>query len=273
MVYLGGHIERADVNHLHTIEESVPTTEIGMRQLFDDESSTYTYLLWDKDTDDAILIDPVKSQVNRDLIVATDFNLVYAVNTHCHADHITATGVLKTRVKGLKSVISKASGANADEHIGDGDKICFGNRHITALATPGHTEGCLSFLTDDNKAVLTGDALFIMGCGRTDFQGGSPETLYQSVHRELFTLPDETVVFPGHDYNGKTHSTIGYEKKNNPRLSKSEEEFVEIMNNLDLPYPKMMDIAVPANMLDGATKPFFIRRLRTRVKERWGIFG
>lgn len=276
MVYKGGFIRRADDgDHLPFQRESsamIPTSEIGMRQLFDNESCTYTYLLWDKDTDDAILVDPVNTCVKRDLLVATDFNLVYAVNTHCHADHISGTGVLKRKIKGLKSVISKASNAKADEHIAHGDEIHFGNRHITALATPGHTEGCMSFLTDDNKAVLTGDALFVMGCGRTDFQGGSSETLYDSVHRELFTLPDDTIVFPGHDYNEKTHSTIGQERLNNPRLSKSREEFVEIMENLDLPYPKMIDVAVPANMQDGA-KPFFVHRLRTRAKERWGIFG
>lgn len=271
MVYRGGYIRHADGDHL-PFQESVPTTEIGMRQLFDEESCTYTYLLWDKDTDDAILIDPVAENLRRDLMVATDFNLVYAVNTHCHADHISGTGALKRKVKGLKSVISKASLAKADEHIGHGDEIHFGTRHITALATPGHTDGCISFLTDDEKAVLTGDALFVMGCGRTDFQAGSPETLYDSVHRELFTLPGETIVFPGHDYHGNTHSTIGEEKLNNPRLSKSREEFLKIMNNLDLPYPKMIDVAVPANMEDGA-KPFFVRRLRTRVRERWGVFG
>lgn len=272
MVYKGGFIRRVDGDHLPSIEEEVPSSEVGMRQLFDDESCTYTYLLWDKETDDAILVDPVNTQVKRDLLVATDFNLVYAVNTHCHADHISATGILKRKVKGLKSVISKASLAKADERIQPGDEIHFGNRHITALSTPGHTEGCLSFLTDDDKAVLTGDALLIMGCGRTDFQGGSAETLYDSVHRELFTLPDETVVFPAHDYHGKTHSTIKEERTKNPRLSKTKEELVEIMDNLDLPYPRKMDVAVPANMLDGA-KPFFVHRLRTRVKERWGVFG
>ena len=270
MVYKGGFIRRSG-NHV-TFDEAVPTKEIGMRQLFDAESCTYTYLLWDKDTDDAILVDPVNTQVKRDLLVATDFNLVYAVNTHCHADHISGTGILKRKVKGLKSVISKASQAKADEYIEHGDEIHFGNRHITALATPGHTKGCVSFLLDDKQAVLTGDTLFVMGCGRTDFQGGSAETLYYSVQRELFKLPDDTIIFPGHEYNGKTHSTIGFEKINNPRLSKTKEEFVTIMNELHLPYPNKMDIAVPANMQDGA-KPFFVRQLRARIKERWGIFG
>jgi len=276
--FKGGFILRKamDASSQEAEEHSVPKPAggIGMRQLFDDESCTYTYLLWDKETEDAILVDPVDRQVKRDLLVATTMNLVYAVNTHCHADHISGTGALKRKIKGLKSVISKASQAEADELIEHGDEIHFGNRFITALATPGHTEGCLSFLLDDGKAVLTGDTLFVLGCGRTDFQGGSAETLYDSVHNQLFTLPDDTVVFPGHDYNDKTHSTIGQEKENNPRLGndKSKEEFVQFMNDLNLPYPKKMDIAVPANLKDGA-KPFFVHTLRTRIKQRWGVFG
>jgi len=206
--------------------------------------------------------------------VATTLNLVYAVNTHCHADHISGTGVLKKKVNGLKSVISTASKAKADEHIGHLDEIHFGNRYITGLATPGHTEGCLSFVLDDRKAVLTGDALLIMGCGRTDFQGGSAEALYDSVHDQLFTLPDECIVFPAHDYKDRTHSTIGEEKEKNPRLGggKTKEEFVQIMEELKLPYPEKIDLAVPANLEDG-TKPFFIRSLRTRLSKRWGVFG
>lgn len=273
--YIGGYILRkGDGNHVQDPCAPESTREIGMRQLFDDESCTYTYLLWDKQTEDAILIDPVDRQVKRDLLVATTLNLVYAVNTHCHADHISGTGALKRRVKGLKSIISKTSKAMADEHIEDGDEIHFGNRYITALATPGHTEGCISFLLDDRKAVLTGDALFVLGCGRTDFQGGSAETLYDSVHNKLFTLSDDTIVFPGHDYQSRTHTTIGEEKAHNPRLGdgKTKKEFVDIMSELDLSYPKRMDVAVPANMVDGA-KPFFVRTLRTKIKQRWGVFG
>lgn len=251
-----------------------PSSEMGMRQLFDPETSTCTYLLWDKGTDDAILVDPVDTLVKRDLLVATELALVYAVNTHCHADHISGTRALKRSVKELKSVISKASGAQADEHIRHGDEIHFGDRFITALATPGHTEGCMSFLLDDGKAVLTGDALLIMGCGRCDFQGGSAETLYDSVHTQLFSLPNDVRVFPGHDYSEQRSSTIGQEKANNPRLGggKSKDEFVKIMNELNLPHPKMMDVAVPANLEDGA-KPFFVRSLRSRIKQRWGVFG
>ena len=261
-----GHVHKARIHRC--------VGELGMRQLFDDETSTYTYLLWDKETEDAILVDPVIGQVERDLRVSTNLHLIFAVNTHCHADHITATGELKKRVPGLQSVISKSSGARADIMIEDGDEINFGNRFVTALATPGHTEGCMSFITDDGRAVLTGDALFVMGCGRTDFQGGSSERLYDSVHEILFSLPDECIVFPGHDYNGKTHSTIGEEKIENPRLhiGITKQQFVKFMANLNLPRPKLMDVAVPANLKDG-TDPFFVKSLRGSPKERWGVFG
>lgn len=229
--------------------------KIGMRQMFDEDSSTYTYLLWDEATKDAILVDPVDLQVDRDLDAVRELglNLVYGVNTHAHADHITGTGLLRTRVDGLRSVISEASGADADVKIGDGDRIVFGSRFVEARATPGHTAGCLSYVADDASFVLTGDAMLIMGCGRTDFQGGSAETLYDSVHSRLFTLPDATLVYPAHDYQGRTESSIGNEKANNPRLGggKTKEEFVEIMGNLNLPYPRKIDAAVPANMRCG----------------------
>jgi sulfur dioxygenase len=268
----GGYILRAAEKEDRMA--SPPASEMGMRQLFDPDSSTCTYLLWDKETDDAVLVDPVDTLVKRDLFVATELNLCYAINTHCHADHISGTRALKRQVKSLKSVISKASGAKSDELIQHGDEIHFGNRYITALATPGHTEGCMSFLLDDGKAILTGDALLIMGCGRCDFQGGSAETLYDSIHTQLFSLSDDTLVFPGHDYQEQRSSTIGQEKAENPRLGggKTKEEFVQIMNDLNLPHPKMMDIAVPANLEDGA-QPFFVRSLRSKIKQRWGVFG
>ena len=229
--------------------------KIGLKQLFDDDSSTYTYLLWDGTTKDAILVDPVDIQVDRDLAAVQELGLtlVYGINTHAHADHITGTYLLKQRVEGLKSVISTASKAAADIHVDAGDRIVFGSRYIEVRATPGHTEGCVSFVADDQSFVMTGDALLIQGCGRTDFQGGSAETLYDSVHKQLFTLPDSCIVYPAHDYKGRTHSTIGDEKSTNPRLgvAKSIEEFVDIMANLNLAYPKKIDIAVPANMRCG----------------------
>lgn len=229
--------------------------KIGLKQLFDEDSSTYTYLLWDSNTKDAIIVDPVDIQVDRDLAEAKELglNLVYGVNTHAHADHITGTGILKGKVDGFQSIISESSKASADIHISHGDRIMFGSRYIEARATPGHTEGCLSYVADDQSFVLTGDAMLIMGCGRTDFQGGSAETLYDSVHTQLFSLPDYTTVYPAHDYKGRTESKIGEEKEKNPRLGggKTKAEFVEIMNNLNLDYPKHIDRAVPANMRCG----------------------
>jgi sulfur dioxygenase len=154
----------------------------------------------------------------------------------------------------LQSVISEASRAKADVHIQHGDRIVFGSRHIEARATPGHTEGCLSYVADDQSFVLTGDALLIRGCGRTDFQGGAAETLYESVHKQILSLPDHTIVYPAHDYMGRTHSTVGEEMEKNPRLGadKTKAEFVEIMHNLNLAYPKHIDQAVPANLRCGA---------------------
>ncbi len=229
---------------------------IGVKQMFDDDSSTYTYLLWDQATKDAILVDPVDLQVDRDLAAVKDLglNLVYGANTHAHADHITGTWLLKQKVDGLKSVISEASKAKADIHISHGDRIVFGSRYVEARATPGHTSGCLSYVADDQSFVLTGDTLLILGCGRTDFQEGSAEKLYDSVHSQLFTLPDNTTVYPAHDYKGRTQSSIGVEKEKNPRLGngKTKAEFVVIMSNLNLDYPKHIDRAVPANMRCGA---------------------
>jgi sulfur dioxygenase len=229
--------------------------KIGLKQLFDTESSTYTYLLWDTETKDAILVDPVDIQVDRDLKEAQELGLtlVFGVNTHAHADHITGTGLLKKRVDGLQSVIAAASGAAADVKIGPGDRIVFGRRWIKARATPGHTDGCMCYVADDETFVLTGDTLLIQGCGRTDFQGGSSSKLYDSVHTQLFSLPSAAIVYPAHDYNARTSSTIGVEAESNPRLGKerTKEEFIDIMANLNLAYPKKIDVAVPANMRCG----------------------
>jgi len=227
--------------------------KIGLKQLFDDDSSTYTYLLWDTATKDAILVDPVDIQVDRDLQAVEDLGLTlcYGINTHAHADHITGTGILKQRVAGLNSVIAKASGAKADIHVESGDRIVFGNRFVEVRATPGHTNGCVSYVADDMSFVLTGDALLIQGCGRTDFQGGSAELLYNSVHSQVFSLPDDCIIYPAHDYNGRVSSTVGVEKSTNPRLSKPLPDFVTIMANLNLSYPGKFDVAVPANMRCG----------------------
>ena len=227
----------------------------GFKQLFDDDSSTYTYLLWDKDSKDAILVDPVDIQADRDIAEAEKLGLklIYGVNTHAHADHITGTHLLKQKVPGLKSVIAESSGAMADIKIKAGDKITYGNRSLEVRATPGHTDGCVSYVADDQSFVLTGDALLMQGCGRTDFQGGSAEKLYESVHTQLFSLPGTAIVYPAHDYKGRTSSTIQNEAETNPRLGKgkTKEEFVDIMANLNLSQPKKIDVAVPANMRCG----------------------
>ena len=229
---------------------------MGFKQLpIDEDSSTYTYLLWDDDTKEAILVDPVDLLADRDIEAAKELglNLTKGVNTHAHADHITGTGLLKKKIPGFQSVISESSGAVADIKIKHGDKITFGNHWIEARATPGHTVGCMSYVADDKSFVLTGDTMLIMGCGRTDFQGGSAADLYDSVHEQLFSLPDTTIVYPAHDYKGRTQSSIADEKEKNPRLGggKTKEEFVSIMDNLNLAYPKHIDRAVPANMRCG----------------------
>lgn len=219
------------------------------RQLFDTKSSTYTYLLADTETKEAVLIDPVVEHGKRDAQLIKDLGLTlkYAMNTHMHADHITGTGYLKQLLPGTLSVISEASGAKADRHLSDNEKVQFGRHEIEAVATPGHTNGCMSFIVHEQGLVFTGDALLIRGCGRTDFQEGNSRTLYNSVHDRIFSLPDNFQVYPAHDYRGQLASTVIEEKTYNPRLTKDIEAFVDIMENLNLPKPKMIDQAVPAN--------------------------
>jgi len=234
---------------------------VSITQLFDGPkpqgggSATYTYILADSKTKEAIIIDPVLEQVDRDLEVISSqgLTLTQALNTHCHADHITGTGELKKRVGGLRSAISAASGAKADVMLKEGESICWsdGRPLLRVLSTPGHTNGCVSFVCEPLGAVFTGDVLLIGGCGRTDFQEGSAADLYDSVHNKLFTLPDDTIVYPAHDYKGRLRSTIKTEKTTNPRLTKSKEEFAQIMANLNLPYPAQIDRALPANLVCG----------------------
>jgi len=229
-----------------------PRKPTVLRQLFDTcGSSTYTYLIADGEGGDAVLIDPVLEMVDRDLKLVEELgvNLKYCLNTHCHADHITGSGLIKQKMPSVKSIIAEASGAKSDIKVKHGDRISFGDLHIEVRATPGHTSGCVSFVLDDK--VFTGDALLIRGCGRTDFQGGSSENLYDAVHSQIFSLPDNTTVYPAHDYKGHRCSTVGEEKRLNPRLSKSKAEFVEIMNGLGLAHPKKIDVALPANMVCG----------------------
>lgn len=223
------------------------------RQLFDEKSWTYTYLLADVDTKQALLIDPVLEQVDRDtkLLSELGLKLVYAVNTHVHADHITGSGKLKERIEGCQSVISAASQAKADKHLAPGEVFGVGSIKLEARATPGHTSGCMTYVWHEQRKAFTGDAVLIRGCGRTDFQQGNAELLYDTVHSQVFSLPGDYQLYPAHDYKGQTTTTVAEEIKFNPRLSKTKSEFVEIMKNLNLSYPKMIDKAVPANMVCG----------------------
>jgi len=223
------------------------------RQLFDRQTCTYTYLLADPETAEAVLIDPVLELAERDstLVRELGFKLIYGLNTHMHADHITGTGKLKQLNPGCKSVISRASGAQADVYLEEGDKITFGKYEILATGTPGHTNGCMTFIIHSEQLVFTGDTLLIRGCGRTDFQEGSSERLYQSVHEKIFTLPNNYILYPAHDYKGVTATTVGEEKQYNPRLTKPLAEFVAIMDGLNLAYPQFIDKALPANKVCG----------------------
>jgi sulfur dioxygenase len=220
------------------------------RQLFDHESSTYTYVLADIISRDAIIIDPVLEQLERDLKLINELSITlkYTLETHTHADHITAASKI-AEATGAKKVTGINSGAEcADIKLADGDMLTFGSVELKALATPGHTHGCMTYLVGDKA--FTGDALFIRGCGRTDFQEGSAIRLFDSVREKLFSLPDSTKVYPAHDYKGHSSSTIGEEKIYNPRLklSISKPEFIAIMNSLNLPEPKKIHEAVVANL-------------------------
>merc|ERR1712080_614541 len=218
-----------------TLATMAPGGSQLFRQLFDRESCTYTYLLADTHTKEGVLIDPVIEHAERDanLVQELGLNLKYVINTHVHADHITGTGKLKKLVPGCKSILNK---------------IKFGNQELEVLQTPGHTEGCVCYVDHQNSSVYTGDAVMIRGCGRTDFQGGSAATLYDSVWTHVLSLPDHTVLYPAHDYKGQTCSTVGEEKKFDPRLTKGKEEFVNIMDNLNLAYPKKIKESLPANL-------------------------
>jgi sulfur dioxygenase len=239
------------------------------RQLFDPESSTYTYLLADEDARVAVIIDPVLEQLERDLqlIAELDLELVYALDTHVHADHVTGLGKLRERT-GAKTVLSERAGVGcADILVKEGDRIRFGSCELQVRETPGHTNGCVTYVTDDHTMAFTGDALLIRGSGRTDFQQGDAHLLYHSVHEKIFTLPDACLLYPGHDYKGRTVSSVGEEKKHNPRLGdgRTEAEFVEIMSKLQLAYPKKIDVALPANLQCGESGVAEHPRNRTRV--------
>ena len=223
------------------------------RQLFDTASSTYTYLL--ADNGEAILIDPVFEQGLRDaaLVAELGLRLVATLDTHVHADHVTGAWLLRQRL-GADIALSASSGATgADRYLNHGDRIGFGTRALEARATPGHTNGCMSFVLDDRSMAFTGDCLLIRGSGRTDFQQGDAHAMFRSVREQIFTLPEGCLLYPGHDYRGLTVSSVAEEKRYNPRLGEAigEEDFAGYMANLNLPHPRQLAVALPANLRCG----------------------
>jgi sulfur dioxygenase len=225
------------------------------RQMFDPQSSTYTYLLADSQSRACVLIDPVFEHFRRDssFIRELELELLWTLETHVHADHVTGGWLLKERL-GSRIALSAAAGTSgADRLLEHGDRIAFGARYVEVRATPGHTNGCLTYVLDDRSCAFTGDALLIRGCGRTDFQQGNPKTLYHSIKEQIFSLPDDCLLYPGHDYRGATVTTVGEERRHNPRAggAVNEIDFVGYLSNLGLPHPKQMDIAVPANLVCG----------------------
>ncbi|KAL3084325.1 hypothetical protein niasHT_035151 [Heterodera trifolii] len=234
-------------------------SKLLFRQLFEAKSFTYTYLLGCTKTRQALIIDPVIETVERDasLVHELGLDLKYVINTHIHADHVTGSGELKRNKyfpKAISILSGKASG-RADLLVKHSDLIRWGDGlELEVRETPGHTNGCVTFVCHSNQMAFTGDALLIRGCGRTDFQHGNARTLFQSVNSQIFTLPPDYLIYPAHDYAGRMVSSVWEEKKFNPRLTKSEEEFAAIMENLGLPYPKQIEKSEPANLLCGISE-------------------
>ncbi len=222
-----------------------------LRQLFDPDSSTYSYVLGDEASKLALVIDPVRERTDEVLAVLRDagLTLVASLETHIHADHVSAGAALRERTGATLVLHALASECGcADRVIVGGDEVTAGAVRVRAIETPGHTPDSVSWFAPDAKLVFTGDALLVGTCGRTDFQGGDPGTLYDSITTRLFALPDEVIVYPGHDYAGNTQTTIGRERRENARVAgRTREQFVELMNNLHLPPPKKIAVAVPAN--------------------------
>jgi glyoxylase-like metal-dependent hydrolase (beta-lactamase superfamily II)/rhodanese-related sulfurtransferase len=225
---------------------------ILFRQLFDPTSSTYSYLIGERIAREAVLIDPVFEHARRDsaLVRELGLKLLFTLETHVHADHVTGAWLLRQRCGSRIAAAATAGARNTDRLLQHGDRIEFGSRYLAVRATPGHTSGCLTFVLDDQSAAFTGDALLIRGCGRTDFQQGNPYTLFHSVRDQILSLPDDCLLYPGHDYRGLTVTSVGEESRYNPRLGGhiNAADFAGFMNNLGLPHPKLMDVAVPANL-------------------------
>jgi sulfur dioxygenase len=229
------------------------------RQLFDAASSTYTYLVGDPESKQAVIIDTVFEQHFRDLALVEELGLklVATLDTHCHADHVTGAWLMRVAT-GCRIGISKRYGdamQGADLLLDHGDRVEFGKACIEVRATPGHTDGCLTFVTHDHRMAFTGDCLLIRGAGRCDFQQGNAGMLFRSITEQIFSLPDDCLIFPGHDYSGRTMSSVGEERVHNPRIGghADERDFVGFMENLHLPHPKQLSIAVPANLRSGQT--------------------
>jgi sulfur dioxygenase len=229
--------------------------DVNEIQDVDDRAESRSYIIADRESKQAAIIDAVIENVERDLRLINELGLIlcFAIETHIHADHITGASAIKDRSDAQIAYGGGAKGevTGADLFLFEGEALRLGQTSLTALATPGHTNGCTSYMLPG--AVFTGDALFIRANGRTDFQGGSPEKLFDSVRKKLFALPDETIVYPGHDYQGRISSTIGEEKRSNERLNLSIDQttFVEVMNRRNVPRPAKMDIAIPANLRAG----------------------
>jgi sulfur dioxygenase len=225
------------------------------RQLFDAASSTYTYLLADPVSGEGVLVDPVLENWQRDAALLRELAVrpVATLETHVHADHVTGAWWIKGEF-GCATLLGADTGAEgADRLLRHGERISFGDRHLQARATPGHTRGCMSYVVDDGTFVLTGDCLLIRGTGRTDFQQGSAELMFQSIHEQIYSLPAECLIYPGHDYRGLSVSSVAEERRFNPRIGAStgREDFAGYMQNLNLPHPKLLDVAVPANLRCG----------------------
>ncbi len=222
------------------------------RQLFDPQSSTYSYILGDEASREAVIIDAVREQTRRDaaLLAELGLELVCALETHVHADHVTGAWVLREKTGCRIAIAASSCAVGADLYLRHGDHVAFGRRHLQVRATPGHTAGCLSYVLDDHSMAFTGDCLLIRGSGRTDFQQGDAHRMFASAREQIFTLPETCLLYPAHDYRGLTASSVGEERRFNPRLADavSEGDFVGYMENLSLPHPKQIDIAVPANL-------------------------
>jgi glyoxylase-like metal-dependent hydrolase (beta-lactamase superfamily II)/rhodanese-related sulfurtransferase len=231
--------------------------DLVFRQLFDAASSTYTYLLACGRTRQAVIIDTVFEQHLRDraLVDELGLTLVAALDTHCHADHVTGAWLMQ-QATGCRIGVSARYGEQmqgADLRLDDGDRVVFGQHHLEVRATPGHTDGCLTYVADDHRMAFTGDCLLIRGAGRCDFQQGHAGVLYRSITERIFSLPDDCLVFPAHDYSGRTMSSVGEERRHNPRIGghADERDFVGFMENLHLPHPKQLAVALPANLRSG----------------------